>query len=90
MIRLSHRILAAATALTVLSAGAPALAAEAAEPAAQPEAAVTTAAPAAISVQLDGENLTFTDAAPQVQEERTFLPFRAVFEAMGAVVDYAA
>ena len=90
MIRLSHRILAAATALTVLSAGAPALAAEAAEPAAQPEAAVTTAAPAAISVQLDGENLTFTDAAPQVQEERTFLPFRAVFEAMGAVVDYDA
>ena len=40
----------------------------------------------AISVQLDGEALTFTDAAPQVRDSRTFLPFRAVFEAMGADV----
>lgn len=40
----------------------------------------------AISVQLDGETLTFTDAAPQVRDSRTFLPFRAVFEAMGADV----
>lgn len=40
----------------------------------------------AISVQLNGENLTFTDAVPQARDNRTFLPFRAVFEAMGADV----
>lgn len=39
-----------------------------------------------ITVQLDGTPLTFTDAVPQVREQRTFLPFRAVFEAMGAEV----
>lgn len=42
----------------------------------------------AIQVQLDGQNLTFTDAVPQVKDQRTFLPFRAVFEAMGAEVAY--
>lgn len=47
--------------------------------------AAEDAAPA-ISVQLNGENLTFTDAVPQVRDSRTFLPFRAVFEAMGAEV----
>ena len=52
--------------------------------AAEPES--TAAAENAISVQLDGENLTFTDAVPQVKDQRTFLPFRAVFEAMGAQV----
>lgn len=41
-----------------------------------------------IHVQLDGQELTFTDAVPQVKDQRTFLPFRAVFEAMGAQVDY--
>ncbi len=41
-----------------------------------------------IAVQLDGQDLTFTDAVPQVKDQRTFLPFRAVFEAMGAQVDY--
>lgn len=80
MTRMSHRILAATAALTVLSAGASALAAEAAPIA---EVPVST-----IAVQLDGRELTFTDALPQVKEERTFLPFRAVFEAMGAEVDY--
>ena len=39
-----------------------------------------------IAVQLNGEDLTFTDAVPQVKDQRTFLPFRAVFEAMGAEV----
>lgn len=39
-----------------------------------------------IEVQLNGETLAFTDAAPQVKDQRTFLPFRAVFEAMGAEV----
>ncbi len=43
-----------------------------------------------IRVQLDGRELTFTDAVPQVQSERTFLPFRAVFEALGAQVDWDA
>ena len=47
------------------------------------------AAPAqeGIAVQLDGKDLTFTDAAPVARDNRTFLPFRAVFEAMGATVD---
>ena len=39
-----------------------------------------------ITVQLDGQALSFTDAVPQVRDQRTFLPFRAVFEAMGAEV----
>ena len=37
-----------------------------------------------IAVQLDGANVVFTDAVPEVLNQRTFLPFRAVFEAMGA------
>lgn len=45
------------------------------------------AAESGINVQLDGQNLTFTDAVPQVNNQRTFLPFRAVFEAMGAEVN---
>lgn len=85
MTRFSHRVLATATALTVLSTGASAFAAEAAEPTAAPESAAS-----AIAVQLDGKALSFTDAVPQVQDERTFLPFRAVFEAMGAEVSYDA
>lgn len=44
------------------------------------------AAEPSINVQLDGQTLTFTDAVPQVKDQRTFLPFRAVFEAMGAEV----
>lgn len=43
-------------------------------------------APPSISVQLDGQPLAFTDATPQVRDRRTFLPFRAVFEAMGAQI----
>lgn len=43
-----------------------------------------------IAVQLDGKELTFTDAAPEITSDRTFLPFRAVLEAMGAEVDYDA
>ena len=41
----------------------------------------------AISVQLDGQALPFTDAVPKVVDQRTFLPFRAVLEAMGAEWD---
>lgn len=43
-----------------------------------------------ISVQLDGKGLTFTDAVPEIISGRTFLPFRAVLEAMGAEVDFDA
>lgn len=39
-----------------------------------------------IAVQLNGENVAFTDATPVVNQGRTFLPFRAVFEAMGVQV----
>ena len=48
--------------------------------------AALAAEDAGIAVQLDGQALTFTDATPQVRDQRTFLPFRAVFEAMGAEV----
>ena len=53
MIRTFRRVLAAAAALTALSAGASALAAEAAP--------IAEAPASAIAVQLDGETLTFTD-----------------------------
>ena len=43
----------------------------------------------AISVQLDGRNLSFPDAAPEARDGRTFLPVRTVFEAMGAEVSYS-
>lgn len=42
-----------------------------------------------IAVQLNGAELAFTDAAPVIVNDRTFLPVRAVFEAIGAEVDYA-
>ena len=48
--------------------------------------AALAAGETAITVQLDGAPLSFTDAMPQVRDQRTFLPFRAVFEAMGAEV----
>lgn len=43
---------------------------------------------AGIRVELNGEAVTFPDAVPEVLNERTFLPMRAVFEALGAEVDY--
>ena len=39
-----------------------------------------------ISVYLDGVQLTF-DVPPQLMNDRTMVPLRAVFEAMGAHVD---
>ncbi len=45
-------------------------------------------AEAPITVQLDGQNLTFTDAQPRVIGERTYLPMRAVLEAMGVTVGF--
>lgn len=50
--------------------------------------AMAAEADSGITVQLDGQPLTFTDAVPQVRNQRTYLPFRAVFEAMGAEVSY--
>lgn len=52
--------------------------------------AMAAGADAGISVQLDGQNVTFTDVEPEAHSGRAFLPFRAVFEAMGAQVDYRA
>lgn len=43
-----------------------------------------------ISVQLNGAPVAFTDAAPEITSDRTFLPFRAVLEALGAEVGYDA
>lgn len=45
-------------------------------------------AEAPVTVQLDGQNVAFTDAQPQIVNDRTFLPVRAVFEAMDATVDF--
>ena len=41
-----------------------------------------------VQVQLNGEMLSFTDAAPTIKDGRTMIPMRAVFEAMGAEVSY--
>lgn len=41
-----------------------------------------------ISVQLNGGPVAFTDAAPELSDGRTFVPLRAVMEAMNAQVDY--
>ncbi len=50
------------------------------------------AAPAASDVQVtvlvDGKALTFTDATPQLKDDRTYVPYRAVFEALGAQVAF--
>jgi len=70
--RLARRLSAAALAAALMV---PCLSARAAQ------------AAGTVSVQLNGRDLTFTDAVPQVRDQRTFLPFRAVFEALGAAVD---
>lgn len=41
-----------------------------------------------VRVQLGDKPVSFTDAAPVIQNGRTFVPFRAVFEALGAEVGY--
>lgn len=45
-------------------------------------------AAAPVAVQLDGTMIAFTDAQPEIVNGRTFLPYRAVFEALGAQVSY--
>ena len=44
----------------------------------------------AIGVQLNGEDVAFTDAVPLNENGRVYVPFRAVFEALDAEVDYRA
>lgn len=41
-----------------------------------------------IALQLNGTALEFTDAAPVLEDGRVYVPFRAVFEALDAAVDY--
>lgn len=56
-----------------------------------PAAAFAEEAPVpAIQVQLNGETLQFSDAAPVNENGRVYVPFRAVFEALDAEVDYRA
>ena len=43
---------------------------------------------AAIDVQLDGEFVDFPDAAPEITNSRTMVPFRAMAEAMGYTVGW--
>ena len=64
---LPKRALAVACAAALLGTGTSALAAE----------SVPASAPSTgISVQLDGRNLSFPDAAPEARDGRTFLPVR--------------
>lgn len=50
--------------------------------------AVAFAADGEIDVQLNGANLQIQDAAPVNEDGRVYVPFRAVFEALGAIVEY--
>ncbi len=49
---------------------------------------VPTAAAAGIQVTLDDKALSFSDAQPLMRNDRTFVPFRAIFESMGASVSW--
>ncbi|CFX62124.1 Copper amine oxidase-like, N-terminal [Syntrophomonas zehnderi OL-4] len=40
------------------------------------------------SVVIDGQAVTFTDAAPIIEDSRTLVPLRAIFEKMGAKVEW--
>lgn len=70
MKRLFHSLAAVLAVAALLCSSVPAMAAEA----------------PAVSVQVDGKTLIFTDAVPQFKDGRTFVPFREVFEALGAQV----
>ena len=41
-----------------------------------------------LQVQLNGENIAFTDAKPMLKKDRVYVPFRAVFEALDAKVSF--
>ena len=47
-----------------------------------------TASAAGIRVTLDDAELSFSDAQPIMRNDRTFVPFRAIFEGMGASVSW--
>lgn len=51
-------------------------------------ASAAPAVPAGVSVQVNGEKVTFPNASPAVINGRTMVPMRAVLEALGATVDY--
>ena len=44
--------------------------------------------PMGITVQLNGKNLEMTDVEPFIKDSRVFVPFRTVFEALGAEIAY--
>lgn len=52
-------------------------------------ASITSAAPASVSVQLNGKALTF-DQAPVLKNNRTLVPMRTIFEALGADIQWDA
>lgn len=47
-----------------------------------------SASAAGIQVTLNDQPLSFSDAQPLMRNDRTFVPFRAIFEAMGATVSW--
>lgn len=49
---------------------------------------VPSASAAGIQVTLNDQPLSFSDAQPLMRNDRTFVPFRAIFEAMGATVSW--
>lgn len=51
-------------------------------------ASAAPAVPAGVSVQVNGEKVTFPNASPAVINGRTMVPMRAVLETLGATVDY--
>ena len=53
-----------------------------------PAAASAAPRPAGVSVQVNGEDVTFPNASPAVINGRTMVPMRAVLETLGATVDY--
>lgn len=46
------------------------------------------AAEPAVNVVIDSQNVVFTDAAPFIEDGRTLVPLRAIFEKMGATVSW--
>ncbi|MCB7513425.1 copper amine oxidase N-terminal domain-containing protein [bacterium 210917-SL.2.15] len=46
------------------------------------------AVPSGITVQVNGQEVPFTDAEPESKNGRTFIPVRAAFEALGAEVTW--
>lgn len=53
-----------------------------------PALAANTAGAAGIGVEIGGKPVAFTDANPEIQSGRTFVPLRAIFESLGAQVTF--